>query len=202
MIVNTIEFPAFTGIRCLMMPFIQGDSSSLPEQYKPYADIINSIYLEKGLIGHLTIDESYVTAGQSQRGYNSAGIKRNVHIEVGQREGYSCWGGGGSSWGGRANTILDDNTSVIIANSVTATCKYWNNMERRYTKDGDLSQYINDYPEYTGTIMESGDVAWLSIFNPHECIPQRISGNRQFIRVVGNGVTGREEYFTINPLLV
>lgn len=87
-IINTIKFPEFSGIKCNMMPFIQGDPSSLPTKYKSYADIINKSYLEKGEIGFLTIDESFVAGGKSQRGYNNSGISRNVHIEVG-RNGFS-----------------------------------------------------------------------------------------------------------------
>jgi hypothetical protein len=64
LIVNTIQFPDFTGIKCNMMPFIQGNSSSLPNEYKPYAKIINENYLEKGQIGFLTIHESFVEANK------------------------------------------------------------------------------------------------------------------------------------------
>jgi len=90
MIINTIQFPEFTGVKCNMMPFIQGDALSLPDAYKPYAQIINDNYLEKGEIGFLTIHESFVENGKSQRGYNSTGINRNVHIEVGRHEKLNC----------------------------------------------------------------------------------------------------------------
>jgi len=185
-----------------MMPFIQGDSSSLPDIYKTYSDIIDSNYLEKGKVGFLTIDEAFVNGGKSQRGFNSAGINRNVHIEVGRIKDGNRWGsGGGSSWGGRADTMLDDTTMVLIANSVANTCKYWDTKELRYTHNGDLSSYIYDYPENTGTLMGAGEVAKISIFTPHECISQKESSNRQFFRIVGEGVTGREDYFTVNPLV-
>lgn len=201
-IVNTINFPEFTSVRCSMMPFIQGDSSSLPQEYKPYANIIDNNYLEEGEIGFLTIDERFVEAGKTQRGFNSFGINRNVHIEVGRHEQFNCWGGsGGSSWGGRLNTILDDSTKVLIANSISDTCRIWDREEKRYTKDGDLGAYIFDYPEKTGMLLKSGEVAKISIFTPHECVNQKYSANRQFFRIVGKGVKGREDYFTVNPLL-
>lgn len=217
-IISQIEFPKFTGIRCSMMPFIQGDSTSLPEPYRPYSDIINTQFLEKGEIGFLTIHESFVQANTSQRGYNSKGITRNVHIEVGRHEQLNCWGGGGgtatwgggggtsswgggSSWGGKSKTILDDSTMVLIANSISGTCRLWNTKEMGYTLDGDLSEYIDKYPEHTGIILKSGEVAKISIFTPHECIAQKYSAERQFFRIVGKGVTGREDYFTINPLI-
>ena len=70
-----------------------------------------------------------------------------------------------------------------------------------HTDDGDLSEYIDRYPEHTGKMLKSGEVAKIRIFTPHECISQKESGFRQFFRIVGKGVTGREEYFTVNPLL-
>lgn len=194
-----IKFPKFTGAKCNMMPFIQGDSSSLPGEFKTYSEIINANYLEKGEIGFLTIDESFVEGGKSQRGYNSKGITRNVHIEVGRSKNKNRWGG--NSWGGKNETLLSDDTKVLIANSVSNTCKLWDKKEKRYTKDGDLSSYIEDYPSETGKLMKAGELAEISIFTPHECIVQKDSGFRQFFRIVGKGVSGREEYFTENPLV-
>lgn len=52
-----------------------------------------------------------------------------------------------------------------------------------------------------GILLKSGQLAKMSIFTPHECIKQTKSGNRQFIRIVGEGVEGREDYFTLNPLI-
>lgn len=200
---NLITFPEPTGIKCRMMPFIQGDASSLPEAYRPYADIITSSYLEKGEVGHLTIHESFVEAGRSQRGYNGAGIKRNVHVEVGRRNSTNRWGGGGqSSWGKGTGTFLADSTKVLIASSIGGTCRVWRDViEMSPTLDGDLSAYIDKYPEDTGHLMAAGELAEISIFTPHECVAQSESGFRQFFRIVGVGVTGREEYFTVNPLL-
>jgi hypothetical protein len=202
MITNTIKFPEFTGIKCNMMPFIQGDPSSLPDIYQPYSKIISDNHLEKGEIGFLTIQESFVEANSSQRGYNSSGINRNVHIEVGRNEKFNHWGGDtGSSWGGKYNTLLDDTTMVLIANSVSDTCRYWDVKELSHTKDGDLSEYIDKYPEHTGMLLKSGEVAKISIFTPHECVNQNTSSNRQFFRIVGKGVQGREDYFTVNPFV-
>jgi len=199
---NKITFPEFTGAKCNMMPFIQGDSSTLPPEYQPYAGIINDNYLEKGKIGLLTIDESLVGAGVSQRGYNSTGSNRNVHIEVGQCASGSRWGsGGGNGWGGKEKTMLEDSTQVLIANSIDDTCRVWDAIDRSYTKDGDLSHVIDKYPEESGVLMKAGEVARMSIFTPHECIRQIHESQRQFIRIVGKGVAGREDHFTINPLL-
>jgi hypothetical protein len=198
MVTNTIVFPKYSGIKCNMIPFVQGDSSSLPEIYQPYAEIIDENFLEKGEIGFLTIHESFVQGGQSQRGYNSAGHKRNVHIEVGRSKESNRWG---SSWGKGSNTRLDDDTKVLIANSISGTCRVWDAIEMSDTLDGDLSAYIDRYPENTGILLLAGEVAKISIFTPHECVVQQRAGARQFFRIVGSGVKGREPYFTENPMV-
>lgn len=195
---KNIKFPKFTGIKCNMMPFIQGDSTTLPEIYRPYSSIINKNYLEKGAIGFLTIDESFVSKNQSQRGYNSKKIGRNLHIEVGRFKRQNVWG---NSWHHSHNVTLKDNTRVLIANSISNTCRVWGAIEKRATKDGDLSDYITDYPTNTGRLMVKGELMNISIFTPHECIKQNESGQRQFFRIVGVGVEGREPYFTKNNKL-
>lgn len=195
---KNITFPKFSGIRCNMMPFIQGDPSSVPVEYEAYREIISELFLEKGEIGHLTIDESFVMKGNSQRGYNSKNVDRNVHIEVGYGKEGCGWGG--PMWGGSFKTILDESTRVLIANSVSETCRVWDVLEKSYTLDGDLSAYLDKYPENTGRLLRNGEIAEISIFTPHECVPQDISSERQFIRIVGKGVCGREDYFTANPL--
>lgn len=198
MIKNKINFPEPKGIKCNMMPFIQGHPESLPTEYQQYSDIIKNNYLEKGEIGYLTIDESFVEANTSQRGYNSHGLSRNVHIEVGRRHGKNGWGNG---WGKSHNTLLDDDVKVLVANSISGTCKVYDTIEQRETVDGDLSMYIEDYPESEGIILNAGEVAEISIFTPHECLPQQESAYRQFFRIVGKGVHGKEPYWTPNPLL-
>lgn len=68
MIVTTIDFPKYSGVRCLMMPYIQGDPESVPEEYQGYADIIRSVFFRNGDIGYLTIDESVAEKGKPHRG--------------------------------------------------------------------------------------------------------------------------------------
>lgn len=201
-IVNLISFPDFKGIKCIMMPFIQGDASSLPKEYQSYADIINNNFLQKGEVGYLTIDESFVEEGTSQRGYNSYNINRNVHIEVSRKNNKNKWGSDNNGWGRSFDVLLEDTTEVLIANNIDNTCMLWDVLEKRDTVDGDLSNYIDDYKRENGIYLKAGELARMSIFTPHECINQLTSGLRQFFRIVGKEVSGREEYFTINPLMI
>ena len=200
---KTLVFPAPSGIKVNMMPFVQGDPDSLPPSLVSYRDCVERVFLKKGDVGFLTIDESFVYAGTSQRGYNSKGAKRNVHIEVGIDAHGIGWGAPSPSWGGRRNVTLDPSTKVLIANSLAGTCRVWPGKEdRRPTPDGDLSDRLSDYPEHTGRLLQAGEVVEMSIFTPHECIPQKESGMRQFFRIVGKGVKGRESYFTENPVFL
>ncbi|MFG6080390.1 hypothetical protein ACEUZ9_000941 [Paracoccus litorisediminis] len=196
-----IAFPEFSGARCYMMPFIQGRADSLPEDLAPYAGIVESQVLEgqAGEIGLITIDESFVAAGTSQRGYGKG--DRTIHTEAClRREGLYAWGGG-PTWGPRPHVQLQPEVRVLIANSIDETCMLWDQDVMDTTADGDLSLRADEFPFETGQLMRAGDVYEIGIFTPHEPIAQKLSGNRQFFRIVGKGVTGREEYFTRNPVL-
>jgi len=46
--VGTITFPELAGLRCLMMPFIQGEPLSVPQEYQSYADILRTAFFNKG----------------------------------------------------------------------------------------------------------------------------------------------------------
>ena len=67
--IGQIDFPDFSGIRCMMMPFIQGDPESIPKALRGgYERAIELMAHESGQIGFLTIDESLATAGSPHRG--------------------------------------------------------------------------------------------------------------------------------------
>ena len=58
MFVGKIEFPAYTGKRCLMMPYIQGDPHSVPKEFREgYEEILSTLALQPGEIGYLTIKD-------------------------------------------------------------------------------------------------------------------------------------------------
>lgn len=95
---TTVAFPEFAGVRCLMMPYVQGDPSSVPDEYAAYADIVSSLFFRHGDIGFLTIDESFVEAGMPHRGAR-AKHGRALHTEAGIWRGSAGWGGVTPGWG-------------------------------------------------------------------------------------------------------
>jgi len=199
MIISKINFPEYTGTRCLMMPYIQGDSSSVPEEYQKYSNILDSLYFKKGDIGYLTIDESAVKAGTPHRGAR-AKHSRALHTEAGKiPEGLYAWGGG--TWGSNVNVLLDKDVEIFLANNLEGSCAVWNACHEDTTLDGDIGHLAHVYPYENARFLKAGEVARVGIFTPHESIPVKEDINRQFIRIVSSGVHGREPYFTKNPIL-
>lgn len=197
---QTIAFPAYSGVRCLMMPYVQGDADSVPDDYAAWRGIIADVYVKRGDIGFLTIDESPVAAGQPHRGAR-AKFGRALHTEAGRIPGHIyCWGGGGS-WGGRRRVELERGVRILLANSITNTCAVWDAEHEDTSDDGDIGDVAHLYPYEAATWMQAGDVHEIGILTPHESIPVREATQRQFLRIVSSGVHGREPYFTLNPLV-
>ena len=191
-----VDFPLFTGARCYMMPVIQGRGESLPDRLAHYAGMIERLAIDPGEIGFLTIDESMVVAGASQRGYGSG--DRAIHTEACLSETGASWGPSRPTWGRVSNVMLDPDLRALIANSIDETCMIWDAEVRDTTPDGDLSARVTEFPRHSGRMMKSGEVVNIGIWTPHECIPQRAAGPRQFIRIVGSGVHGRDPGFDRN----
>lgn len=196
---RVIEFPVFSGVRCLMMPYVQGDSASVPETYSSYKNIIDSVFVRKGDIGFLTIDESPVVAGTPHRGDRSK-WGRALHTEAGRRPGTNIyrWGGG---WGRSGEVSLDPNVRILLANNLSGSCAVWDAEHPDTSLDGDIGYASRAYPYEEATLLKAGEVHEIGIVTPHESLPVSHSFNRQFLRIVSAGVYGREEYFTQNPLV-
>jgi hypothetical protein len=197
---ESINFPEYAGVRCLMMPYIQGELMSVPEEYHRYSGIIESTYLKKGDIGFLTIDESPVIAGTPHRGAR-AKYGRALHTEAGIRpeSGILCWGGGG--WGKGVNVHLDRNVKILLANNLDNSCAVWDTEHLDTSNDGDIGDRGGSYPYESARFMKVGEVFEIGILTPHESLPATKNFERQFLRIISSGVHGREEYFTKNPLM-
>lgn len=206
--VAQITFPQFSGVRCLMMPYIQGEPDSVPDAYQAYRQIIRDVVIRRGDIGFLTIDESPALAGRPHRGQR-AKYGRALHTEGGliRDESQGCdivaWGGGkdGVGWGGRKVVRLEPDVAVLLANNIDNTCALWDAEHLNTSEDGDIGYAAADYPYEAAVLMRAGDVHRIGVFTPHESLPVAADVSRQFLRIVSSGVHGREEYFTENPLL-
>ena len=194
---QTIAFPQFTGLRCLMMPYIQGNADSVPEIYAPYREIIESVFVKKGDIGFLTIDESLAIQGTPHRG-DRARHGRALHTEAGKSvvDGTLQWG-----WGGNRRVTLDRETQILLANNLDGSCAVWDAEHEDTSRDGDIGHIAHSYPYDTAILMKAGEIHQIGILTPHESIPVEANFNRQFLRIISSGVHGREDHFTVNPLV-
>lgn len=197
---QTIMFPQYSGIRCLMMPYIQGRPESVPEEYRAgYEDIIENVFHEAGQKGFLTIDESIAFKNKPHRG-SRAKFDRALHTEAGldPESNQFQWG---YTWGSNRNVTLDPDTQVLLANNLDNTCALWNVEHSNTSVDGDIGDFANEYPYIDSIMMKAGEVHQIGILTPHESLPVSNDIPRQFLRIIGSGVHGREPYFTENPLI-
>ncbi len=201
MIKGTINFPNTSGIRCLMLPYIQGDYMSVPEEYRGgYEKILSSNYFNKGDVGFLTIDESLVEKGNPHRGLRSK-TNRALHTEAGRMPNkIYCWGDGGG-WGSTHKVTLDRDVRVLLANSIDDSCALWDKVHEDTSIDGDIGNLAGMYPLSEAIFMKAGEVHEIGILTPHESLPVKNSVSRQFLRIISAGVHGREPHFTENHLL-
>lgn len=194
-----VGFPKFGGVRCLMMPYIQGDPDSVPSEYGAYAKILSEVVIDRGDIGYLTIDESLAQAGRPHRGAR-AKTDRALHTEAGLRP-RTIYAWGGPIWGGRENVTLDRDVEILLANNLDDSCAVWDATHEDTSLDGDIGHLSHQYPYQAASLMKAGEVYKIGILTPHESLPVKTTIQRQFLRIMSSGVHGREPYFTKNPLL-
>lgn len=188
-----------------MMPYVQGDPDSIPTAYQSYREIVRDVFIRRGEIGFLTIDESVAKAGCPHRGAR-AKYGRALHTEGGivrdESRGCDVVAWGGVRWGGRQFVRLEPDVEVLLANNIDGTCALWDADHFDTSDDGDIGYAAESYPYETATMMMAGDVHKIGVFTPHESLPVANETPRQFLRIVSSGVYGREPYFTENPVLV
>lgn len=101
-----VSFPKPKGININMMPFVFGDKSSLPKEYHGYLPLIEKANFAKGSVAYLTIHESVVEKGSTQRrpGLHTDGTNGELaeSLEGSSLDEQGSWGGGfhGGAWGG------------------------------------------------------------------------------------------------------
>ena len=183
-----------------MMPYIQGDPSSVPVEYRSgYEDIIRSVYVKEGDVGFLTIDESLAKQDTAHRASRST-TSRALHTEAGRHpDKVYAWGGGG--WGSHHCVTLDRNVRVMLANNLDDSCAIWDAEHEDTSIDGDLGHVISDYPYSDAVLMKAGEVHEIGILTPHESLRVKRDTERQFLRIISSGVHGRESHFTKNRLM-
>ena len=222
-----VEFPSPTDININMMPFIFGDDTTIPEQYRGYIPLIYNCWnVTNGSICYLTIEESLVKSGLSQRRpglhIETPGNIQNIHPKHRLGGGSNprlCWGEG----------YMQDHCydGIYMASSVSDSCKLYNVVIRNeeLTKSGVIGQHgdvshisheinlackkrdelVEDYRSYCETdsiiVTKSNKLYWLTDRTPHESLPLKEDTYRQFFRLVTQNISvWFEDHSTANPL--
>jgi hypothetical protein len=162
-----------------MMPFGIGGLDSIPTEYRQYSKIISACNLppnESGRIGYLSISESNVAAGASQR---RGGIHTEGHLVSG-------WGGGG--WGGGAESLPTNPKfgGLYMASTVDNSCRIWDRLVWQPGNMGDCEHLRNELGE--GQLMQKNELYWLTDRTPHEALRLDQPVRRQWFRLVTSQV--------------
>lgn len=181
--ITTVHFPTYRSLKVNMMPFIVGDQDSLPEDLRPYVDIIDACSIEhrKGKTAYLTVHESFVEEGKTQR-------RPGIHTDATNKLGW-----GGDHWGGRTRS-----EGIYLA-STDGACQAWGLMVR--SEDVDALGALLERPVAPAQTLQANHLYWITDRTPHEALPATRSGERQFFRlVVGDIDAWFSQHNTPNPL--
>mmetsp|Transcript_34510 Transcript_34510/g.74572 ORF Transcript_34510/g.74572 Transcript_34510/m.74572 type:complete len:276 (-) Transcript_34510:46-873(-) len=225
-----IEFPPFTGIQINMMPIVMGDASSIPEEYRAYAPLVERCITTPGpgthrfpggrelrnAVGFLSVWETIVSPGESQR-------RPGLHVEaspdptLAEEDITPC-----DVPGRRGILKIDRSHEVKIgaaggglpyhhwggrdlglyqASTVANTCRIWNARVQHPGPLGDCEELRAHLGE-DGTFMGANELWWLTDLTPHESLPVLEETPRQWFRLVSQDVTvWYEQHSTPNPLV-
>jgi hypothetical protein len=200
---GNVPFPKPTGIDINMMPFIIGDPTSIPEEYRHYWSMLERCHgtfgrgAERGRVGYLTIQESLVSSGHSQR-------RPHLHTEA---PGLVTLKGGRGTiethWGDGDFRFTDLQGGIYMASTVSDSCRVWNAQIR---KPQEVVGHLGDIEPFRpylnrGYTMRAGELFWITDTTPHESLPVQEDVYRQYFRFVTSGVTlWYEKHSTKNPL--
>lgn len=180
--VGEVAFPRPVGALINMMPIITGDPQSVPSHLHGYLPLIDSTGLERGQLSYLTIHESLVLPGQTQR-------RPGVHTE-----GTAIYGWGGGGWGGGSPQPAPKPTpepkptpkptkGIYMASS-DGRCRVWDTTTREVDHHGSVLGALTAEPQ----LMAPSVMYWLTDRTPHESLPSLERQVRQFFRLVADEV--------------
>lgn len=181
-----VSWPEPKDIKINMMPFRMGDKASIPDEYQQYWPLISACKLhtsELGRIGYLTIHESWVEQGASQR-------RPGLHVEspvLMLKEGgkfvpnIAHWG---SAWG------CHEAGGIYMGSNVSQSCQIWNS---KITQPDLLVGPLGSVEHLrealgSGIPMKAGEIWWLTDLTPHESLPLEEPQYRQYFRLVTSSV--------------
>lgn len=187
---GSVDFPSPQDVNVNMLPFVMGDPESLPAHLRQYyLTVIARCPVEESEIGkvvYLTVTESFVKAGNSQR-------RGGLHIEApGSFATEASFAAAlEHHWGvGIAFSPDELHGGIYMASNVNRTCKVWNAL---VTQTGAVDSHGGmEYLRHLiggGYEMAANELVWMTDKTPHEALPQEKDAYRQFFRLVTSDIS-------------
>jgi hypothetical protein len=160
---GTVQFPDFSGLRVMMLPFQMEDLDTLDcdaFEYKALVhDLIGHSTVKTG-VAYLTIDEALVESGVAHR-------RPGMHVD-----GLGAWGGGGGAWA---------RNGMLTASTVVG-CRGW---AQTFSGGPDENGGCDHMRHQCGpeTVFEPNQVYWCGPLAVHESLPMDETQRRQFVRL-------------------
>jgi hypothetical protein len=199
------SFPKPSNLRCTNLPFIYGQKKTLPTEFHPYWDLIMLCNAKRrGQIAYLTVDEGEVEKGHTQRtpGLHCESARESVRLMGESTAVVSNY----YSWGGVRTTHQEIKGGIFFANSVSNTCAVFHGRilhpEENVGTHGSLEHLRQTLARKCKvSLIKSGALHWMTGETPHEALPMKRSGPRQFFRLIAADLDGWWiEHSTENPL--
>lgn len=205
--INRVTFPEPTGIQINMMPFVMGKKDSLPEQYHQYWTILHDFPISNlGQVGYLTINEGIVIAGNTQRRGGLHTESPGMLSQTGKHNTIEKVFLTGEFGKGRQKETLDQfDGGIYMVSTVDHSCRVYDAQIASETigYQGDIEHMRGLLTNKAVKSLEllAGSVVWMTDRTPHEALPMKQSGIRQFLRVVAGHLTHWHAlHNTPNPL--
>lgn len=189
---GTVALPAFSGIRCMMMPLVIGEMDTVPAFLNAWRVALASLFemsrKHTGAGGYITIDEKIVNPGETHR-------RRGLHVDGIYRGNPGSWGGGGPGgpWGAPG-------TGMLTVASVPG-CRAWRGtLAGRPGDEGECDHLKSQCSDADAVEFGAGKVYWLDGLCVHESMPMIERAPRQFVRLSMPSTAPWFEGYTVNPL--
>lgn len=181
-LVSQRDFPDFSGLRVMMMPFMMNAVDELPPELDGWYRVIKRMlkhcpeHVEhyEDTPAYLTIDEMVLEPGEIHRkpgGLHVDGINKG---KVG-----GAWGGSspGGSWGSVGNGML------VASNVSNMTTFYTGIVDGKPKPEGECEHLRDRIGNLGKTTLKAGDIYWADGLCLHEAVPAQARVERQFIRI-------------------
>lgn len=173
-----MDFPIFSGIRVMMLPFLLDDLDSIPDEIEHWRFAIDQMISASAVnsgVAYLTIDEANVKAGETHR-------RPGMHVD-----GCGAWGGGGS-WA---------RNGMLVAASREG-CRGWAQTFEGHPGSHGSCEHMRVQCG-SATRMRANRIYWCSPFAVHEAVPMSENTQRQFVRLSMPNNSPWFEGYTENP---